>query len=175
MLIYCFIGAGGIAVLMFLLCIWGERKNEENSYQIVLKDLQARTYFSICDPIILQSMMESLEYRINLYTYTGSSENWVKFLQVDSVIKSESGWKHDLILCGRTKKENDELIKKYHEIKEARQERYREAMRNDNDMSLHFLTSVQRKLDKVIEEEIKTQNSEVEKIKTIASRINTDF
>ena len=78
-------------------------------------------------------------------------------------------------MCGRTKKENDELIKKYHEIKEARQERYREAMRNDNDMSLHFLTSVQRKLDKVIEEEIKTQNSEIEKIKTIASRIDTDF
>ena len=175
MFIYCFIGAGGIAVLIFLLCTWGERKDEENSYQIVLKDLQEKMYFSICDPIILQSMMENLEYRINSYTYYKSPGSCAKFLQVDSVIKSESGWKHDLILCGRTKKENDELIKKYYEFKEAREERYREAMRTNNDMSLHFLTSVQRKLDKVIEEEIKTQNNEIEKIKTIASRINVDF
>ena len=175
MLIYCFIGAGIMVVSSFFLYSWAEREEEENNYQAALKKLQAKTYFSICDPIILQSMMENLEYRINLYTYTGSPENWVKFLQVDSVIKSESSWKHDLILCGRTKKENDELINKYREIKAAREERYQEALRSNNDMSLHFLTSVKSKLDKVIEEEIKTQNSELEKIKTIASRINTDF
>lgn len=173
MLIYCFIGAGGIAVFMFLLCAWGECKEEEKNYQTVLKDLQAKSYFSICDPIILQSMMESLDYRISSHRYSLGSD--VKFLQVESVIKGKTGWEDDLILCGRTKKENDELIKKYDEFKAAQKERYREAMRSNNDMSLHFLTSVKSKLDKVIEEEIKTQNSEIEKIKTIASRINTDF
>ena len=39
MLIYCFVGAGGIAVLMFLLCAWGECKEEENNYQAALKKL----------------------------------------------------------------------------------------------------------------------------------------
>ena len=175
MFIYCFIGAGGIAVFMFFLCTWIECKEEENNYQTVLKKLQARTYFSICDPIILQSMMESLEYRISPYTYHESPGNYAKFLQVESIIKSESGWKYDLILCGRTKKENDELVKKYYEINATREERYREAKRSNNDMSLHFLASVQRRLDKVIEEEIKMQNNEIEKIKNIASRINDDF
>lgn len=132
-------------------------------------------YFSICDSIILQSMMESLEYRISPYTYHKSPGNCAKFLRVETIIKSESGWKYDLILCGRTKKENDELIKKYHEIEATREERYREALRSNNDMSLHFLISVKNKLDKVIEEETKIQNNEIEKIKTIASRINADF
>lgn len=175
MFIYCVIGFGIIVVSIFFFYGQIERKEEENNYQAVLKNLQARMYFSICDPTILQSMMESLEYRISPYTYYNRVGNGVKFLQVDSIIKSESGWKNDLILCGRTKKENDELIKKYCEIKAAREERYREAMRSHNDMSLHFLTSVKRRLDKVIEEEIKIQNNEIEKIKTIASRINDDF
>lgn len=175
MFIYCVIGFGLLVVSMFFFYGQIERKEEENNYQAALKGLQAKSYFSICDPIILQSMMESLEYRISLYTYYNRIGNGVKFLQVESIIKSESGWKYDLILCGRTKKENDELVKKYHEINATREERYREAMRSNNDMSLHFLTSVKSKLDKVIEEEIKTQNNENEKIKTIASRINNDF
>ena len=175
MFIYCLIGAVVIFVFLFFLYNWEDCKEEENNYQAALKDVQGKMYFSICDPIILQSMMESLEYKISSYSYYNYSGNSVKFLQVESIIKSESGWKYDLILCGRTKKENDELIKKYHEINTAREERYREAKRSNNDMSLHFLASVQRRLDKVIEEEIKTQNNEIEKIKTIASRINDDF
>lgn len=175
MFIYYVMGAGIVIVFMFFLCSWNERKDEEKNYQTVLKNLQTKMYFSICDPIILQSMMESLEYRISPYTYYKSPGNCEKFLQVESIIKSESGWKYDLVLCGRTKRENDELIKKYHEINATREERYHETLRSNNDMSLHFLTSVKRKLDKVIEEEIKIQNNEIEKIKNIASRINDDF
>lgn len=175
MFIYCVIGFGILVVFMFFFYSWIEREEEEDQYQAALKGIQAKMYFSICDPIILQSMMESLEYTISSYSYYNYSGNSVKFLQVESIIKSESGWKYDLILCGRTKKENDELIKKYCEVKEAQKERYNEAKRSNNDMSLHFLTSVKSKLDKVIEEEIKTQNNEIEKIKNIASRINTDF
>lgn len=175
MFIYCLIGAVVIFVFLFFLYNWADCEEEENNYQAALKDVQGKMYFSICDPIILQSMMESLEYKISSYSYYNYSGNSVRFLQVESIIKSESGWKYDLILCGRTKKENDELIKKYCEFKEAQKERRHEAMRNNNDMSLHFLTSVKHKLDKVIEEEIKTQNNEIEKIKTIASRINDDF
>ena len=175
MFIYCVIGAGIVVVLVFVFCSWIECKEEENNYQTVLKNLQMKMYFSFCDSIILQSMMESLEYRISPYTYYKSPGNYEKFLQVESVIKGKTGWEDDLILCGRTKKENDELIKKYREIEATREERYHEALRSNNDMSLHFLTSVKRKLDKVIEEEIKIQNNEIEKIKTIASRINDGF
>lgn len=161
------IGMGVIFLSLWIVEKRRSRLQEEKKYQDIIHELSQIGLFSYCTPTALRAMMEQLNYTVQ------GTRKYNAFYRDYGYVHFEYLWcmaphsSQKFLLWGRTLKEHEELLKTFNEICASRERREKEMMQNHNDVSVYFLTTLQKDLNDFIEKEEQVRREKMLAIQSI--------